>query len=150
MSMEITIKGNATNTLTGATEMVVPVRGVRPHFRDESEVETDNAGMLRAVRARRLCFELTPLPFEVVPDGVAQDSRTYFDLVDLLYQRHVWITAFSDDLRRMMDDDYGLVTEAIIDLPIKVVLLEMDDFGADFEAGQNRMESIVLGSEGWW
>ena len=148
--MTVTLAGNTTNSLTGATELVLPVLGVRPYFADESDVEPDNGGTMRAVRARRLVYDLTPKPFAVVPDGVKQDSRTYFDLVEVLYMRHVWIVDFSAELRRMMDDDYGLVASDIIELPAKVVLSSLGEFGPDFETGQNRIDSIQLASEGWW
>lgn len=144
MSLDIEIRGNDLFSESTASAVTLQGLGVMPYLIDESIRRNYMSGRLGALPRHRLAFQIELNDFEVAPNAAWQDSRTYFELAEILRKRYKWIHAIGSDFVRINDATFGLIAEGKFTFPILVEVMDWPDLNADFEHAANQLTGFTL------
>lgn len=126
------------------TFVIIDNYGVKPFYMDESESYTFYGGGYKKIKSGRLAFQFTPKPFRTQGDaGQVQTNKTYWDLVNTLKRRNLYILEFGAEFERINE----LLERESLSRPLLVEIYSLNELSDNFASNNSSLDMTIVTRE---
>ncbi len=139
MAWTLEFAGRKNTSIAWASADIVTITAVefKPSLFLIQETITGSSGTFDSAQSFRLNFLITPEVFYVDPVGGTQNNNKYFELMKVLRNKYIRITAIGSNFKRSVGTNSLTANAYLSALPIECRLLSIAELDSDFATGTN-------------